>query len=393
MIEKLFRYAQFVIAVALITACGPIVSQSPELKEAKVQTVAILPALVRSDIRRERVDYIRKSIGRDLETNGYVVLNQDIVDRVCKDAVCADRAQFAQRYGVDGLVEIELDSVDRANFVAGYYNTIQGTVRLLSSGGSKPLLSVQHTERDKGGFLFNTGQVLQGLVQTVENTGDDSFNRLAERYAKAVSSKLPKPSGASSLGKVSDVDITQTVVTPLGGSRVQICATGNPSATAILAVDKIRTPLREGNSGEYCGVFLLDGLVRPDSQVRIELRSPFGVTAQSVLDAAPLLACSPSRIVQAQSGGRPSLELACADTLTPEQRTACESELAVCGKSALHIYRAASPAGPFQKVAEVNQTPWFDKQSKAGMPGVYAVMAVSRNGGQSLPYTLNDLKQ
>ncbi len=376
---------------AALAACGPTVRNAPELESTKLQTVAVLPPLVESDIRRERVEYLHQNLIRQLETNGYIALDQAIVNKICgTDAACPGRKDFGEKYGVDALVELKITSQARVNFVAGYYNTISGEVRLLTPD-SKELVSVDHQESERGGLVFNSGQVIQGLIQTFENTGDDSFNKLAERFTKTVALRLPAPSGGAKLAKVTDVNITRTNIKPLGDSRFEVCVEGNPRATAEFVVDRVRTPLREIKSGEYCGALLLSGLVQPTSRVSAELRSPFGVPAQQSIDAAPFLSCAPKNLVSRSiSGGSPRLAFGCNDGLAAADKEKCESQLANCTGSQFLIFRADSSVGPFEKVGQAAPPGWVDKKAKSTDKSVYAVVAVTKNNGASVPVTVTE---
>lgn len=369
-------------------ACGPTIHKGTSLEQASIQRVAVLPAAVETDIRRERADYIRASLLRELSSSGYVLLDENVVKKICPDAECANRRVLHEKYDVDTFAVVHLKSVDRYNFGAAFYNTISGELKLVNSKNEE-LFSIEHTEREKGGLLFNSGQVIQGLISTFENTGDDSFNKLAERFAKNIALKLPPPAGGSALAKVSDVNITETLVSPLGGSRVRICVKGNSGSSAQFVVDQIRIPLREVTAGEYCGALLAGGLVQPGSRVRTELRSAFGVPAQQVLSAAPFLSCTPENFLRRTMKGQASgIELGCASNLSAEEKQACEVKRNVCSGSQYYVYRANSPAGPFEKVGSFSEPSWTDKKPNGGNGGTYAVVAISKDGTSSVPVTL-----
>jgi len=369
-------------------ACGPTIKRSPELESTKIQTLAVLPAKADPDLRRERVEYVRQSIIRELVSSGFIVLDDSIVNRICVDADCAARAQLKEKYKIDGLVAIELKSLSRVNFGAGYYNRIHGDVKFLTAD-SKELLDIDHTESEKGGLLFNSGQVVQALIETYENSGDDSFNKLAERFAKTVVLRSPAPAGGAVLTSLSDVNITQTEITPLGDSRYRVCASGNPGATANFVVDRIKIPLRERAPGQYCAAMLLGDLVQPWSKVGIELRSAFGVPVQSALEPTPFLACMPKSIVSRDSSAaNPKLRIGCAAGLSAEEQNRCEAQLKTCASSQFLVYRSETNSGPFSRVGQVAQRSWSDTQGKKGTGSVYAVVAVSKNGGSSIPVTI-----
>ena len=376
------------IAVSTLSACGPTVRKAPELEGAKIQTLAVLPAKADPDLRRERVEFVRQSLIRELVSSGFVVLDDSIVNRICVDAECSARAKLKEKYKIDGLVAIELKSLSRVNLGAAYYNRINGDVKLLTAD-SKELLDIEHTESEKGGLLFNSGQVIQALIETYDNAGDDSFNKLAERFEKTVAYRYPSPTGGAVLTGLSDVNITQTEITPLGDSRYRICAKGNSGATANFVVDRIKTPLRERTPGEYCGAMLLGNLVQPTSKVGIELRSAFGVPVQTALEPTPFLACMPKNIVSRVAGpSTQGLRIGCADGLSAEDKNKCEAQLKSCATSQFLVYRSDTNAGPYARVGQVAQQAWSDSQGKKGSGAVYAVVAVSKNGGSSIPLTL-----
>ena len=46
--------------------------------------------------------------------------------------------------------------------------------------------------------------------------------------------------------------------------------------------------------------------------------------------------------------------------------------------------------GPFERVGKFSELSWTDKKSKTAGSDVYAVVAISKDGGSSVPVTLAD---
>lgn len=353
--------------------CGPTVVKSPDFADAKIRTLAMLPVEYPSDVRRERIDFLKKSLKRELESKGFAFLDDAAVSAFCDSFPCKNANALASKYRLDALVALSISSTYRANFGAGFVNTVSGTVRLLSPA-SREIISVKHTESERGGLLFNSGQVLQGLLSTNDNLGDESFNLIADRFVSTVSAALPKPSGPAfptQAAKINEISIL-----PEGDGRYRVCLTGTEGRLVTLTVDKMNIPLRESSAGQYCSALLLGGIVRKNSSVSASLRSPVGVSDRLAVDTEQFLVCDVSALIRRGTGS--TLTYGC--TGKDSDATECEKMLATCRGSQVLIYRGEYAAGPYEKAGTLPTGTWNDA---AGVSKNYAVVAVSPNGSTS----------
>jgi len=362
-----------------LTACGPSLQLSVPKEKIMIQTVAVLPVESPSDVRRERVSYLRSTLLSDLGASGFIVLEDSIVQRICSTPECPQRSELVTRYGVDGFVKLKISSIYRANVIAGYVNTISGEAALIDRSNSV-VATVTGTENEKGGLLFNSGQVFQGLKSTVdnlENTGDDGFNRLAERFVKGLVAKLPTPPGKE-VSEATEVHITAVDVRGLEEGRFEVCVNGTPNSLATLLINRTRSTLRAINPSRYCGAYLLSGLIQPNTKVTAELRSAYGNSVQKDLPVEPFLICDPTGVVKSVAGGR--LAVSC-----DSSEQSCRERLPQCKKAKLWVYRSEGTAGPFRKAGFIlPDKGWSGPVQTTPL----VILAESPNGGSSNPVEL-----
>lgn len=259
--------------------CAPQIKLSPKLSGNLPSSLALLPQVYPGGIQLERIDYIRSVLAAELRNNGYLMVEDNIVDSICSSPACPQRSVLSEQFGVQGFVAIEIQSIAKTEFLAGYYNVISGTLRIEDQSGGE-LLSAKHTEHDKGGLAFNSGQVFQGVISHVKNYDVNRDNFLASRFAHNLVAALPK---ATNNNVLTPVEIESVGIQPATAEAHQICVSGTPRATAAILHRQTRPSLREVSPGKYCGVFRLDALLMTSPTVLVELRSPFGAAARKTL--------------------------------------------------------------------------------------------------------------
>jgi len=369
-------------------ACGPTVTQSARLDSFRPESFLVLPNVYASDIKREKVDYIRSALIQELQGSGFVVLDDAVVNRICSDETCPERNALAKRFSVNAFLELNVSSIQRANILAAYYNAIKGRLRLLDNS-SQELLSIEQSQSEKGGLLFNSGQVLQGLISSVENSRDESFNNLADKFVRTLVSKLPSVRRDRGISEAMGVSISSINIQPKGESRYELCAEGTPQVNAFFLFGQNKASLREEGKGRYCGVFLIGMEPKEGTKFAVELRSPFGIVAQRAIDTAYLpRSCDPSGLVKKESRGSTSiLRVQCENVADPELKKLCEEKAKRCASAQFIVYRGAGEAGPFEKVGilPASSWTWTDTHLKSNMQPHYTIIAVSQEGFRSLP--------
>lgn len=361
--------------------------------QAVPQTLAVLPSPYPSGVQKERVDYIRQGVSRELINQGYLVLDDQLVQSICRGVECASRGELATKHGVMAFALVDVGSSSKNDFVAGYYNAIKGMLSITDPAGGT-LAQVEHTESERGGLVFNSGQVFQGIISQVNNYDDSRSNFLADRFARNLVSALPRITPTTSSEETESLVITSVDVTSTKGGQSQVCAQSQPGLMASLVTKLVRTGLRETRPGMYCGIFRLDPKRYSLSRLAVEVRSPYGALARKEITAPDKQLCDlQGRVRFVSDNGKNKVLIKCASfepVITENIGEECgEHKGAHCGHHRLLIYRSTSDTGPFQKVAEVKASSWIDTQAPKGKQAFYSVVSVDTSGGYSVPVPAN----
>lgn len=385
-----------IAAVALLcslSACSAKVTQKAPLEFGAPQSVALLPTDLPSGVQREKVDAIRQAILAELRNSGYTVLDDSIVHRVCSASQCPESSELVSKYFVDGFFNLELGSVSRSNFLAGYVNAIRGTLAL-SDRDRRELIRVQKTESERGGLLFNTGQLLQGVLSQIRNSEERSFDRLADSFAQALVSKIPRPQGGSAEVEGSSVAISKVDLKHNPDGSDEVCTLATPQSMAFLLLNGRKANLREISPGKYCARIRLDDFPPASSELTVEVRSPYGSAARQRL-ASDLSACDLRGLVRVEStGATKRLVVACTRVKPGSDPIGdgCEDKVQTCIDHRFLIYQAQTPLGPFKKIGETRGVAWNLPRMEMPDSTVYQVVAVDPHGDFSVPERVAEKK-
>ena len=274
------RLRQVVVALLLLLfGCGPKVTVHPEYSERSTDTVALLPSSVPEGMQRERVAYFRDLLRLELENAGFLLLDEAIVRRVCATPVCAEKQRLLDTYEVNGFFLLEVASTQRVNFFAGYYNAVEGSLTFQDPAG-QDLVSVEHTESSRGGVVFESGQVIQGIINQVRNSEGDAVNRLGPKFVRTLVSKIPQRMKKTQLSKAVEVSISQVETREVKPLVSEVCLQGTENGIAALLVNGQKATLRQTTPGRYCGIFRLEQGI---NNATVELRSPYGTSVRRSL--------------------------------------------------------------------------------------------------------------
>lgn len=368
-------------------ACGPKVTVKPPEGITVPSMIAILPADYSNDVTRERVDYVRSALIAELRNKNFVVLDDKTVQSTCSNAECPEKALLSKNFPIGAYVSLRLDSFSRNNFIAGYYNALTGTLSVLRQDGSD-LFKVEHTERERGGLLFESGQVFQGIISQVKNSGDSAFNNLATRFVRTLIAQFPEPKsdspGATTIVSSAPV-IQSTEITAQSPTVSEVCARGTGAAMGFITVGKVRSGLREVSPGFFCASFPLETLTMAPKPLVVELRSAFGSAARNEIAGTMSAPCDlQNRVFVASKPLGSQLSIACSslDAAT----TDCAKGQARCSIARAVIYRGNSSFGPYLKIGESRAATWTDRTNKRpGTAPTYQVVAIDDKGLRSLP--------
>ena len=266
------RYLILII-VLLLTACSSGAKISPEFDNKTGRLIALLPNDAPSSIQREKSEAIRQAVIDRLKSKGLFVLEDSLVRRTCSSPACPEKEQLEKNYLVENYATLELESAYRTNFVAGVYSTIAGEFKLLDSNG-KEIYSKECRQSKRGGLLFNSGQVIQGLVSQITADTNREFEGLSQKFARGLLKDIPKITKRGQIDDAILVGIDKIEIDKKKAPIYKVCALGSPTSEATLIINQTRTNLREVSSGRYCGIYRLES--DSEDKLTIELRSPFG---------------------------------------------------------------------------------------------------------------------
>ena len=365
-----------------ISGCTPTVMSSLPPGGSLPLTMAVLPADYSVDIPRERVDLARSAIINELRNRNFVIIEDRVISQLCSSPTCPERSEIARNYLVDGFATVTLTSFSRNNFIAGYYNQLQGGISISDAAG-KELISVTHTENESGGVLLQSGQVFQGIISQVRHSGDEVFDDLADRFAHSVVEKLPAPATTTTSSEAVSLALTSATAQWSSPSAYTVCANGTPHSFAYLVLGPNRTPLEEVSPGRYCRAF--SALVAsPSNGVEaIELRTAFGNSVRETINIPAQPPCD-------LKGRIATLDTNQADILCtsiggdPSTRgKGCSSSINHCAADKVIVYEAPAPQGPYRKVSEVKSASITIPQADT-----VALVTVGKGGIPSQPATI-----
>lgn len=376
------RYAVLIALSLVASACGPKIKNSLPPGAALPASIAVLPADYSGEIPREHVDLVRNAIISGLRNQNFVVVEDKVVQSVCATPQCPEREKLSRDYLVDSFATITLDSFSKNNFIAGYFNELHGKLTITDARGTE-LTTIDHTQTESGGILFQSGQVFQGIISQVKHSSDSVFEDIADNFAKTIVEKLPPHSGSSGDSRAEGLEIALPSVSVQwsGKSSYSVCAQGTPHSFASIIVNEARSSLREVSPGKYCGSF--SSLVAPvgGTVQAVELRTAFGNSVRKDISIPVQPPCNLDNRLSRPSQSQVSI--ACAKVGTSS--SPCEAALSECAAEKVLVYEAPQLSGPYRKLSE-STTPTID-----GVPAnkTIAVVAVAKGGVASQPATIS----
>lgn len=334
--------------------------------------IAVLTPLTAEPMSRERVSFFQASLARELESSGYRVVDQRRVDTACRAADCSGTPRLSEHFPDAVVAQLRIERIRRLNLLAAYYNSISGTLDLTSPDGSE-LITVRNTQRERGGLVFNSGQVFQGLTETVSNVRHKGADSIAEKFVHELVAKLPEPTETSPQARLEQPPEIGSKTMTRKGFNTSVCVTGDPGNTASVVEGRSRATLLEVTPGNYCGT--VPSILIASGTPEVELLSPLGQRSRSPLAGTTPAACStPATVVR--TGDRLSLE--------------CNGPgCGACPDERFLVYRSESASGPFIKVGTLPKSGWpkggLVERSRSPVPPVLAVVKQLPNGQTTAP--------
>lgn len=354
------------VTLLFLSACGPKVFLAPATSGAKLRTIAVLPASNEADLTRERLEYIQGTLERALVAKGFDLVNKQAVQKAlskysCDAKGCSDYFGLTQNLGADAVAELRVTDNSSANLLAGNYQSLGGSVTLTDSQGKKIAL-VENTERERGGLLFNSGQVVEGFKSSRLDSGAESLGGLSDKFVKTVVSKLPSPSGDVVL---TNLTLGKKTFSPLGQGRYLTCVESPNASTAWLDLGRARIPLRRARQNNFCGVFLIEPM-QLANQPQVSVAGRYGETKSAPLDGFKLPICATDKVVQA----------------VDNRVTLASASAQDCPDVNFLVFEARQPTGPFALKGKLLR-PGSQVARPSGQASVVAVVGVSEKLGTS----------
>lgn len=348
------------LLVVLLTGCGPMLTSTLPPGSTLPKSVALLPADYAVDIPRERIDAIHAATVSALRNQDFLVVEAPVLRAICSSPQCPELDTIAQRYLVDGFISLQIASLSQNNFLAGYYDALSGEL-LFKDRSGRELARVQHTERSRGGLIFESGQILQGIIAQVKRTTNSGFDTLAAKFVTRLVGALPPPTSANrpAQREGTDVAIADTSAEWSAAQTYRVCVRGTPLSFASLLLESRRTALREVAPGQYCGNF--SALITPTREsASVELRTAFGNTVRRDITLPLDPPCTPNErlnLTPASATTPPELTVRCAKVgsdRSQEQR-GCSPTVPYCVARTVALYTADSESGPFTKAGDLTR--------------------------------------
>jgi hypothetical protein len=353
------------VALFSLAACGPRVTISPGIKPDRIRVLAIAPVSQETDLQQERLHYLQSLLHSALSAKSYHVIIPEAVDNICGNTGCADGEDLRQKLGADAVVRLSVSSFAETNFLGGYFSRLSAVLTLEQQ--KQGIITIDHAVSDRGGIIFNAGQVLKGLQSQYERFQDSGFERLANRLVSEVVQKVPTPQSNSDLSGVAaeTLVIQQPLIKERKPNGVEVCFQGNPQRFASLFISSRRLPLREITLGRYCGVIREDAREEP---AFVELKNVFGISARRDIDFSSMDECSIApylKVERLQGSG--------------VQLSALERPV-TCEPIQLVILRASDKRSRPQQVAVVSSSKWIDNSVTENEVPIYFVAAKAATG-------------
>lgn len=267
-----------IILSVFLCACGSGIHIFSEQTTPTPGIYALLPIKHGPTLREQDAAYITRVLQNSLESQGVTLLDPVLIQETCLEQNCPERTTWSTILELQGIIAVDITSNWDSNIIAAHYSTLSGTLKL-SDRNDKKLLEVQHRESERGGLLFDSGQVISGLSSQAEYSDSESFRMLAKKFARnlALAVKPYLGSRTSVHRELPSPAITSSVTTP---GVINLCVSiPAPDMRAYLLVGSMRTPLGAQHSTDIettsCRSFSADVLWHTP-QPAIEIRDLTG---------------------------------------------------------------------------------------------------------------------
>jgi len=240
-----FMYLKLILFIFL-TSCGPTLVKNKEDVSESIKKIAILPINMQAEIPREDAKFLETLIISRLKEKGYIILDPSLISAFCRTSTeCeANLGEINKVFSPDAYVKTNIDSNFALNFFAGHYNTLEG--QLLFVSPTKDLIyTISHTESERGGLIFNSGQVSQGLIESYNEFGTSPFRRLSQKFTESIFSVIPRATIIAGTTPIQSPKFEYLISKNNFPDQTRICVASNQRGKAELVFENLELNLRE----------------------------------------------------------------------------------------------------------------------------------------------------
>ena len=202
-------------------------------------------------------------------------------------------------------VRLTVTTLRRDSVLAGHVNIISGRIEFYNKSGSR-IAAGEHTESERGGLLFNSGQILAGITSELDNLGGNSFDDWIERFAMSLTGTLPKPDALGAGTPPARQPVIEDVHITKRGKNHEVCFKSLNAAEALLRIKNTSFPMRHIQAqNSFCVAipeWLLSGV--DYSAAVLHATSPFGVRSTQEIVLADTESLCSDLLVSATPKGR-----------------------------------------------------------------------------------------
>ncbi len=353
---------------SLVSGCGPSVQQlNPQI--ALTDTILLLPIKSNEVLALDRAQLIQESFERGFGSQGFLVLSRDSISNRCKGQDCSRKETLGSLFPTATIAEVTIESTRQTNLIAAFYNNIVGQLSLFSAQ-NQPIVTIGHTESERGGVLFNSGQILEGIQATATDLSADSFPVLAERFSRKIVSEVPRSN--IDRKKISSPSFNSVQVTPKG-FLVQICATVEQAAQVFLLNGGRKTRLSRVRDNHFCAVLPSKLLTADRGTKRIIATNQYGIEESKDFAVLSMSTCSLTGNIFFD---RATGSIQCKQECPPS-----------CLKEQIVVYRGGTSDTPFTEFGNL-------QNGKIKLPAgaedlSYAIVTIDAEGFVSNPEIVN----
>jgi hypothetical protein len=259
----------------LLSACGPTVQVKFTERVSQFERLALLPVVSKEPLRMKRKMLISHFLRTELESRGYRVLLPDLLSDICQSTQdCLEkRSDIFAHYPIDGLLLVTVQDLSGGDFGLGFYQSLSAEMKVLGKNGNT-LFQLEDSVINRGGLVFESGQVFEGLRQQIGFGSDLGFQNLAKSFAKDIMQEFPlaqRPEGEAPLEEDASAPTLQTKEVLPG--VFELCVPKKNARQPILIAQGVRSFFQSASDKEDC-LRLSDDVLQ--QATALEYRHAFG---------------------------------------------------------------------------------------------------------------------